>query len=65
MITFFSEADLVSFGTYMVSELRETHIRNNTPPTENIEEILSTVTDLDLAHWAHLITSKQDKNNEG
>ena len=49
----------------MVSELRETHIRNNTPPTENIEEVLSTVTDLDLAHWAHLITSKQDKNNEG
>lgn len=65
MITFFSEADLVSFGTYMVSELRKTHIRNNTPPTENIEEILSTVTDLDLTHWAHLITSKQDKNNEG
>ncbi len=65
MITFFSEADLVSFGTYMVSELRKAHIRNNISSTENIEEVLSTVIDLDLAHWVHLITSKQEENNEG
>ena len=61
MITLFTEDDIISFGQYMLSDLREAHIRNNAPE-DKVEEALKSVNSIDLAHWAHLITSK--KNND-
>lgn len=62
MMMFFSESDLVAFGSYMVSGLREQTIRNNSELTEEeVRDRLKQVSDADMANWAYLV--QQSQNN--
>lgn len=67
MIVFFAEEDLVSFGNYMVSDLRREMYENHPDlKDENIEGRLKSVSDADLANWAYFSNQKtQESINEG
>ena len=58
MVVFFTESDLVSFGTYMVSDERTSSLDNNLSQ-ELREERLKNVSDADLANWSHLVQQSQ------
>lgn len=67
MIVFFTEEDLVSFGNYMVSDLRrEMYESHPDLKDENIEERLKSVSDADLANWTYFNNKNiQESINEG
>lgn len=55
MIIFFSEQDLVSFGNYMVSDLRQRRYAANTElDADAIPGLLARVNEQDLADWAYI-----------
>lgn len=61
MIVFFTEDDLISFGSFLLSEERKEFYKENitdkTP--EEIEDSLKTVNNLDLEIWASANGEKQ------
>jgi hypothetical protein len=60
MVIYFTEEDLVSFGTYMISAERRKSIEGN-PNFEdgNLEIRLGTVNDADIQNWALLLAKNQ------
>lgn len=55
MIIFFTEQDLVSFGNYMVSDLRKRRYAANTElDADAIPNLLARVNDQDLGDWAYI-----------
>lgn len=50
MITYYTEADLVSFGNHLLSKQRTERVLNHPDPGAG-EELLSMVHDADLANW--------------
>lgn len=66
MIMFFTEEDLVSFGNYMISSLRERGIRETAIERglteEEIQDRLKSVSDADLGNWSYLVNSAQDED---
>lgn len=55
---FFTEDDIVSFGNYMMSSLRERKIREAVELSEDEDQIqarLRSVSDADLGNWAYLM----------
>ena len=63
MVMFFTEQDLVSFGEYMISEVRERSI-NNFPNMSDEErsERLNNVTNLDLNNWMQFVSQVRQEN---
>lgn len=66
MIMFFSEEDMRSFGTYMVSSLRKKAILKSRKDGETDEEIknrIESVSDADFGNWNYLLqeTEKEFK----
>lgn len=53
MVIFFSEADLVSFGEYILSEERSKMILNHPDIEDRSVEALKQVYDADIANWVH------------
>lgn len=66
MVIFFTEADLVSFGEYMMSAQRRKSFDSTQPGTGTIEERLAMVHESDLSNWAYLesITPENTNNQE-
>ena len=51
MITFFDDQDLISFGSYMLSEERKQSILQSNESEEVINEALKYVTPFDFGNW--------------
>ncbi len=63
MVIYFTEEDLVSFGNYLLSDIRTKHIRSTSDgiSDETIEDRLKNVSDADLGNWAYLVNqAKKD-----
>jgi hypothetical protein len=69
MITLFDERDLVSFGSYMISEERRKSIENNPEITrkEDKDRILKVVTQFDFNNWlsAKLKSEQEEQDSIG
>ncbi|MDA3855104.1 MAG: hypothetical protein PF569_02510 [Candidatus Woesearchaeota archaeon] len=61
MIVFFTEDDLVSFGTFLLSEERKDVYKENfkDKSLEEVKESLKTVNNIDLEIWASTNEEKQ------
>ena len=63
MLMFFTEEDLVSFGNYMVSPIREQKIRegyaNSNLNEDDIQNRLKNVSDADLGNWVYMVNQEQ------
>ena len=57
MILFYDERDLVSFGTYLLSETRKTQIEK-AESTLSVEERLSKVWEADINNWVHFVQAQ-------
>lgn len=65
MVMFFTEQDLVSFGEYMISPVREASINTHPDMTDSEKaERLNSVTNLDLNNWMQFV-SRVIEQNEG
>ena len=62
MIMFFTEQDLVSFGEYMISQVREDSIKKLEISEDEKLERLSNVTNQDLLNWTQLINQIRQEN---
>ena len=62
MVVLFSEEDMMSFGEYMISDMRKHYITNHSTK-EEIEERLKTLHPADLAEWARL-RNQEIQNND-
>ena len=66
MVVFFTEQDLVSFGNYVLSNVRKENILAHS--TEESEEVvaqrLQNVSDADLANWAYLVQQAQVQSEQ-
>lgn len=62
MVMFFTEDDLVSFGSYLLSDIRTKHIRSISDglPDEDIENRLKNVSTTDLGNWAYLVNQAKE-----
>lgn len=62
MVTLFSEEDLISFGQYILSDVREESIIKN-PEIKSEEQkqvILKSVTPFDYNNWVRIRLSERD-----
>lgn len=76
MITYFSEKDLVSFGSFCLSDTRKKIYLSEGIAEDRIDNLLSTVNPADIKHWFNIIirqrqeqekvlTQTEIKQNEG
>lgn len=63
MITFFDDQDLISFGSYMLSEERKQSILQSNESEEVINEALKYVTPFDFGNWYQMRTKQQGYEN--
>ena len=61
MVIMFTEADLVSFGEYMISQKRKDFYINNPTIQDNLEELLSQVNNIDLENWMRISNTPQQE----
>ena len=63
MVMFFTEEDLVSFGSYLLSDTRMEYIQSvSRQETQDIiEQRLRSVSDADLANWAYLVNQAKEQ----
>lgn len=61
MVVLFSEEDMMSFGEYVLSDLRAHYIRDHSESEEQAQERLKTLYAADLAEWARLRKSRNSK----
>lgn len=63
MVMYFTEEDLVSFGSYLVSDIRSRHIRSMSEgmSDEVIEDRLKNVSNTDLGNWAYLVNQAKEE----
>ena len=66
MITLFDDRDLVSFGSYMISDQRKESIKNHPEITSNQErkELLKVVTPFDFNNWLTLKMKADEEARE-
>lgn len=64
MITFFGEEDLISFGEYLLSDERESSIKESEAHIKEVEFQLKQVSALDLITWYRMITKLNIENND-
>ena len=64
MVIIFTHEDLISFGTYMISEARSTFVANNLPEGVTLEESLKEANKLDIDYWMYLCNKQREKENE-
>ncbi len=69
MVMFFTEEDLVSFGSYLLSDVRMEHIQSisKTETQDVIEQRLKCVSNADLGNWAYLVNQAKEESeaNQG
>jgi hypothetical protein len=63
MVMYFTEEDLVSFGSYLLSDVRKQHIRSSSEglSDKDIENRLKNVNDADLGNWAYLVNQAKEE----
>ena len=63
MIMFFTEEDLISFGSYLLSDIRMEHIQSlsKTETQDVIEKRLKSVSNADLGNWAYLVNQAKEQ----
>ena len=64
MITFFSEQDLISFGNFCRSKVREEIYLKQGIPADKIAETTSTVSGSDVANWYNYLISLKKVTEE-
>ena len=64
MVIMFTEADLVSFGEYMISQNRKDFYINNPTIQDNLEELLSQVNNIDLENWMRISNTPQQESTK-
>lgn len=64
MITFFGEEDLISFGEYLLSDERESSIKESEAHIKEVEFQLKHASALDLITWYRMITKLNIENND-
>lgn len=63
MVTFFTEADLISFGNYMISfERKEDYLKQ--VETDKLSSFLAQVNDYDIQVWASAELAKLKEVNK-
>lgn len=62
MVVLFSEEDMMSFGEYIISDMRKHYITNHSTKEET-EERLKTLHPADLAEWVRL-RNQEIQNND-
>ena len=63
MITYFDEKDLVSFGEYLLSDIRRNTILEHPEFKGKTEEDLKIVYHIDLLNWSELGARKRSTQN--
>ena len=60
---YFTEEDLVSFGSYLLSDVRTEHIRSISDglSDEDITTRLKNVSNADLGNWAYLVNQAEEQ----
>ena len=60
---YFTEEDLVSFGSYLLSDVRADHIRSISDglSDEDITTRLKNVSNADLGNWAYLVNQAEEQ----
>ena len=66
MVMYFDENDLVSFGSYMISNLRKKNIEamSQEVSSEEQQERLAYVNNADLAEWMRLMRQERSEENQ-
>lgn len=65
MIILFSEEDMLSFGSYMISTNRRKFYEQMSSSNEELQAKLGVVNEEDLASWAYMANKKlSEQNNE-
>jgi secreted trypsin-like serine protease len=61
---FFTEEDLVSFGSYLLSDIRMENIQamSKEETQDIIEQRLKNVSDADLGNWAYLVNKAKEQS---
>jgi len=61
MVIFFTEEDLVSFGTYMISkERKDVYLNNVEGIIDQVDTLLSQVNTVDLENWVRLLNKQKE-----
>ena len=62
MVMFFTEDDLISFGTYMVSDLRKVHILTELEDDslDSVQNRLKKLKESDMANWAKTMNKSKE-----
>ena len=63
MVVYFTEDDLVSFGSYLLSDIRKEHILSVSEglSDEEVDNRLKNVSNSDLGNWAYLINQAKEE----
>ena len=66
MVMYFDENDLVSFGSYMISNVRRKNIEamSQEASSEELQERLAYVNNADLADWMRLMRQERSEENQ-
>lgn len=64
MVTYFSETDLISFGNFILSDVRKKIYLEQGISEEKVDDVLSTVNPADIKHWFNIVIKQRQEDRK-